>query len=95
MSIVVKKATGADAAYLLQYLKQIGKETDTLSFGSEGVPFTPESEATYLSQIENSCDEIVLVAKKNGKIVGSASLNRLPRRMKHRGDFSDIRVVSF
>ena len=30
----------------------------------------------------------MLVAKQNGRIIGSASLNRLPRRMKHRGDFS-------
>lgn len=30
----------------------------------------------------------MLVAKKEGKIIGTASLNRLPRRMNHRGDFS-------
>ena len=28
----------------------------------------------------------MLIAKENGKIVGDASLSRLPRRMKHRGD---------
>ena len=88
MSIIIQRATCADATEILQYLKQIGRETDNLSFGSEGLPFTPESEAAYLSQIENSSDEIMLIAKENGKIVGSASLSRLPRRMKHRGDFS-------
>lgn len=30
----------------------------------------------------------MLVAKKEDKIIGSASLSRLPRRMSHRGDFS-------
>ncbi len=88
MSIIIKKATCEDAAEILQYLKQIGGETDNLSFGAEGLPFTPESEAAYISQIENSCDEIMLIAKENGKIVGNASLSRLPRRMKHRGDIS-------
>lgn len=86
MSITSERATCADAAEILQYLKQIGAETDNLTFGAEGLPFTSESEAAYLRQIENSCDAIMFIAKENGKIVGDASLSRLPRRMKHRGD---------
>ena len=88
MCIVIERATSADAAWILEYLRQVGAETDNLTFGSEGMPFTAESEAAYISQMEYSCDDIMLVAKENGKIVGCASLNRLPRRMKHRGDFS-------
>lgn len=88
MNIIIKKATSKDATKILQYLKQIGGETNNLSFGAEGLPFTIESEAAYISQIENSCNEIMLIAKENGKIVGNASLSRLPRRMNHRGDFS-------
>ena len=88
MNVTIQKAAREDAAEILQYLKQIGTETDNLSFGAEGLPFTPESEAEYISKIENSCDEIMLVAKENGKIVGSAGLSRLPRRMKHRGELS-------
>ena len=30
----------------------------------------------------------MILAKEDGKIIGNASLSRLPRRMKHRGDFS-------
>jgi len=86
MSITIEKATCADAAEILRYLKQIGAETDNLTFGAEGLPFTTESEAAYIRQMENSCDAIMLLAKENGKIVGDASLSRLPRRMKHRGD---------
>ena len=88
MSVIIEKATWHDAAEILQYLKQIGAQTDNLTFGAEGLPFTLESEEAYIRQIENSCDEIMLVAKENGKIVGSAGLSRLPRRMKHRGDLS-------
>ena len=86
MCITIEKATCADAAEILQYLKQIGAETDNLTFGAEGLPFTIESEAAYISQIENSCDAIMLIAKENGNIVGNASLSRLSCRMKHRGD---------
>ena len=86
MDITIEKATCADAAEILQYLKQIGSETDNLTFGAEGLPFTVEAEAEYISQIETSCDAIMLIAKENGKIVGNASLSRLSCRMKHRGD---------
>ena len=38
--------------------------------------------------MENSIDNIMLLAKCDDKIIGCASLSRLPRRMKHRGDFA-------
>lgn len=92
MSIVIEKAACADAEAILEYLKQIGGETDNLTFGAEGLPFTVDEEAAHIKQLENSADEVMFVAKDNGKIVGDAGLSRLPRRMKHRGDFG-ISVV--
>lgn len=88
MSILIERTAPADAAALLDYLKQVGGETDNLTFGPEGLPFTVEAEADYLAQLENSRDSIMLVARENGTIIGNASLSRLPRRMGHRGDFS-------
>ena len=87
MSIIIEKARAEDAKALLEYLKQIGSETDNLTFGKEGVPFSAEQEADFIRSIENSRDAIMLVAKDSNKIVGNASLTRLSRRMKHRGDF--------
>lgn len=86
MNIIIERATAKDAAAMIEYLKQIGGETDNLTFGSEGLPITLEAEEAYIKQMENSCNDIMLVAKVNGKIVGDASLSRLPRRMSHRGD---------
>lgn len=88
MSIRIEKAIPSDAEKLLKYLKQVGGETDNLTFGPEGMPFSVEAEAEFISSMENSIDNIMLLAKSNDKIVGCASLNRLPRRMKHRGDFA-------
>lgn len=88
MDIIIEKATAADAVQLLEYLKQIGGETDNLSFGAEGLGFSSDSEADYLKSLENSSDGIMLLAKQGGKIVGNASLNRYPRRMSHRGEIS-------
>lgn len=86
MSIVIEKASPTDAAAMLEYLRQIGGETDNLTFGAEGLAFTVEEETEHIMQAENSRDEVMLVARDNGRIVGDASLSRLPRRMKHRGD---------
>lgn len=88
MGIRIEKAIPSDAAMLLEYLKQVGGETDNLTFGSEGMPFSVEAEAEFISSMENSIDNVMLLAKCDEKIVGCASLNRLPRRMKHRGDFA-------
>ena len=88
MVIQIRRAEASDAAELLDYLKQIGGETDNLTFGAEGLPFTVEAEAAFLKQLRDSRDDIMLIAKADGKIVGNASLNRLPRRMSHRGDLA-------
>ena len=88
MAISIEKAVPSDAALILDYLKQVGGETDNLTFGAEGLPFSVESEVEFISGMENSCDDIMLVAKDGSKIVGNASLTRLPRRMGHRGDFA-------
>ncbi len=86
--ITIEKAKPADAAQILAFLKQIGTETDNLTFGPEGLPFSVESEESYLAQLEHSRDDVMFTAKCGGQIIGTASLNRLPRRMGHRGDFS-------
>ena len=88
MSIVIEKAMPPDAKALLDYLKQVGGKTENLTFGAEGLPVDQEAEARYLAQMKSSKDDVMLLAKENGKIIGTASLNRLPRRMSHRGDFS-------
>ena len=48
MEVIIKKASSDDAFELLKYIKQIGGETDNLSFGSEGLSISLESEKKYL-----------------------------------------------
>ena len=86
--ITIQKAAPSDAAQLLEFMKLIGGETDNLTFGGEGVPFSVEDEAAYIASMEGSRDSVMLLAKDGDTIVGNASLNRMPRRMSHRGDFS-------
>lgn len=84
---VIERARPEDAASLLEYLKIVGGETDNLSFGAEGVPLSLEEEQEYLRAQCDSHDNVQYLAKVNGKIIGTASLNRLSHRMSHRGVF--------
>lgn len=86
MDIAIERARPSDAQELLEYLKQIGGETDNLTFGREGLPFTVDEEAAFIAGLENSADGIMLVARDHDRIVGNASLSRQPRRMGHRGE---------
>mgnify|MGYP004642552429 FL=1 len=84
---VIERARAEDAAALLDYLKIVGGETDNLSFGAQGVPLSLEAEQAYLRAQCESTDNVQYLAKANGEIIGTASLNRKPRRMSHRGEF--------
>lgn len=83
----IVRAQAEDAAALLDYLKIVGGETENLSFGAEGVPLDVEAEKAYLGVQAQSQDNIQLLAKANGEIIGTASLNRKQRRMGHRAEF--------
>ena len=84
---VIERARAEDGAALLQYLKIIGGETNNLSFGPEGVPLSVEAEEAYLRAQEGSADNVQYLARVDGEIIGTASLNRKPNRMRHRGEF--------
>ena len=84
---VIERAQPEDAAALLEYLKIVGGETENLSFGAEGVPLDPEAERSYLQAQCDSLDNVQYLAKADGEIIGTASLNRRPNRMNHRGVF--------
>ncbi len=87
MNITIEKASPADAAALLEYLKTVGAQTENLTFGAEGLPVSEADEAAFIAGMAESADSIMLLAKADGKIIGDASVSRLPRRMSHRGEF--------
>lgn len=86
MQFTIVRADAEDAAALLEYLKIVGGETDNLSFGAEGLPMSVDEEKAYLEHQAGSSDDIQYLAKVSHEIVGTASLNRQPRRMSHRGE---------
>lgn len=86
-SYEIVRAQAQDAAALLNYLKIIGGETENLSFGAEGVPLDLKAEEAYLGMQAQSHENLQLLAKVDGEIIGTASLNRRQNRMSHRAEF--------
>lgn len=89
MAIEIRKALKSDAEELLNLMKTLGKETDNLTFGEEGLPFTVDEEASYIEKINTSKASAMFVALDSGKIVGPASFyGHLVPRLSHRGEVS-------
>lgn len=75
MKITYRPAVPKDAAQLLEYLKAVGGETDNLTFGAAGIPFTLEQERRYLESLQTDPCNSLLLALDGDRIVGSCSLS--------------------
>lgn len=64
-----------------------GRRNRKSQLWAEEVPLDLETEQAYLRSQCESADNVQYLAKANGEIIGTASLNRKPRRMSHRGEF--------
>ncbi len=83
----IKEATPEDAEKLIAFLAKVGRETDYLSFGKEGMPISIEAEEKFIQSMKEEEHSVLYLAWKKGEIVGDASLNGFPRRMNHRAEF--------
>lgn len=86
MEFQIEIANPEDAADLLAYIRQIGGESDNLTFGREGLPLTVEQERVHLQKVADSADDIQLIVRQGSRIIADASLYRQPRRMHHRAE---------
>ena len=75
MNIVYRSAAASAAARLLEYLKTVGGETDNLTFGAEGIPFTVEQEEALLERIAHSPHSRFFLALDGDRIVGNACVD--------------------
>lgn len=88
-AVIIRRARAEDGAAMLDHLRRIGSETDNLTFGGEGLPFTVSQEEDWLRSLERSERSACFVAELDGKIVGDASFTTGDReRLRHRGDLS-------
>jgi RimJ/RimL family protein N-acetyltransferase len=88
LAVRIRRATPDDAGALLRYLRQVGGETDNLSFGDEGPGLTEREEREYLTRVGESDNSLAVVATVGDAIVASLTFDggRRPR-LRHAGEF--------
>lgn len=85
-NIIIREATVSDAAACMEYSRKVGSETDNLSFGEGGFQISLEGEKEFLEMMHESPHSVFYVAVRDDEVVGTVSLNGLPRRMSHRAE---------
>lgn len=84
--IIIREANKEDAQELIIYTKRIGGESDNLTYGSEGMPITVEQEISFLEGMNKDEHSVFYCAWQGDKLVGTANLSGMPRRMSHRAE---------
>ena len=82
----IREAKPEDALEIIQYLKEVGGQSDYLTFGPEGLPVTPQAEAAMLEHKHKEVGTVIYLAHREGKLMGVGSLDGMPRRMSHRSE---------
>ncbi len=75
MKITYRTTVSSDAVKLLEYLKTVGGETDNLTFGASGIPFSVEQETALLERVAQSPHSRFFLALDGGKIVGNGCVD--------------------
>src|SRR5262245_24260010 len=94
--IHIRPAVPDDAGAVLAYLKQVGGESNNLTFGPEGPGFSEAEEREYLGAVAASDNAVVLLAHHEDTIVGALSFEggRRPR-IRHTGELGISVAESF
>lgn len=71
--IVIRKAEADDAPAMLAYMKQVGTETDNLTFGKEGLDVSMEKERQWITR-SNSATGCSFTAFDGPRVVGNIQL---------------------
>ena len=82
----IREFQSDDAETLIAYTKQIGGESDNLTFGADGFPVTVEKEREILQSMIDDPHSITLGVWRGDDLIADGSLNSLPRRMSHRAE---------
>ncbi len=83
------KAGLEDAEAIIEYLNLIGGESDNLLFGKGEFKLSVEQEQSFISNMNNSTNSIMLLGKINSEIVSVGSLSGYSKaRIAHRGEIA-------
>lgn len=83
-NVQIRKAQIEDAQAILSYLDQIGKESDNLTFGEEGLGYTLEDEIKVIEGYAENLNSSMFIALGDNEVVSIANLSASKReRTKH------------
>lgn len=83
-NITIRKASVEDAQAIINYLDQIGKESDNLTFGEEGIGYTLEDEEKMIQGYEENLNSTMFIALDSDQVVSIGNLSASKReRTKH------------
>lgn len=86
-TIIIRNAVPEDAPELLEYVEQISKQSDFLSFGPGEFDLTESEERNYLANVLNANNQVYLVAVVEQSIVGAVNFYAPSRkRVRHSGE---------
>lgn len=78
-----------DAKDVLEYLKQVGSETDYLLFDKNGVPMTLEQEEAFLGKVNDTPYSRMYLVKHEGNIIANGYIYSSSRnRIKHKSQIA-------
>ena len=94
---VLRSATAADAAAVLDCFIRTHRETDFLLTYPQEMTMTEEQEGEYLRTKEDSAGAVEILALVDGRTVGSAGIDAVGTRdkLKHRADFGISVIKEF
>lgn len=88
-AFIIREALPEDAENILEYINQVGGESDNLTFGENEYPMTLAEEQQYLEEMHNSQRSIVMIGQVGNEVAAVASLKGydLKRmRLAHRAE---------
>lgn len=85
--LLIRELNKDDAETVLRYLKKVGGETNFLTFGEEGLPYTVDQERVVLRNFQNSKKDFMIGGFINGELVTVGSISGSSKdRLKHKAD---------
>lgn len=84
----IRRTTTADAGSMIEYLYEIGSESDNLTFGKGEMNITLAQEEEFLENISKISNSLHIIAELEGTIIGSLNFTGGGRpRIAHTGEF--------
>ena len=82
MNIIYREAETSDAGKFLDYCKRVGAESDFLTFGEEGLPFSISQTADYIRKVSGNPENAMILAFDEGELVGSGIISSVSGRVR-------------